>query len=216
MLIIEVLNGIPITLVNQSIGNSRSQQAPNLQWAVHACAVENSDVAKEFIYKKMYGYVTVVVSRYIKSTYDIEELVNETFIKTFKAIHKFSYSGENEEKMENFFYGWVGRIAANLSIDHLRSKKQFHAGDDSTENELLLIPVSPSSDLEVNDIMALLDKLPDIQRAIFNLYELEGYSHEEIAKKLNIPESTSRTYLTRGKQKLRKLYKQLMFNETKK
>lgn len=213
MLIIEVLNGIPITLVNQSIGSSRSQQTPNLQWAVHACAVQNDEFAKEFIYKKMYGYVTVVVSRYIKSIHDTEELVNETFIKAFKAIHKFSYSEENEEKMENFFYGWIGRIAANLSIDHLRSKKQFHAQDDSGETELMYVSVSPSSDLEVEDIMKLLNKIPDIQRVIFNLYELEGYSHEEIAKKLNIPESTSRTYLTRGKQKLRMLYKQLMFND---
>ncbi|WP_245977442.1 RNA polymerase sigma factor [Albibacterium indicum] len=216
MLIIEVLNGIPVTLVNQSIGNSRSQHEPNLQWAVHACAVKNDELAKEFIYKKMYGYVTVVVSRYIKSTHDAEELVNETFIKAFKAIHKFSYSEKNEEKMENFFYGWLGRIAANLSIDHLRSKRQFHAGDDTVEDQLLMVPVSPSTELEVADIMSLLDKLPSIQRAIFNLYELEGYSHEEIAKKLNIPESTSRTYLTRGKQKLRKLYKQLMFDEKKK
>lgn len=210
------MNGIPITLVNQSIGSSRSQQTPNLQWAVRACAVQNDEFAKEFIYKKMYGYVTVVVSRYIKSIHDTEELVNETFIKAFKAIHKFSYSEENEEKMENFFYGWIGRIAANLSIDHLRSKKQFHAQDDSTETELMYVSVSPSSDLEVEDIMKLLNKIPDIQRAIFNLYELEGYSHEEIAKKLNIPESTSRTYLTRGKQKLRILYKQLMFNDKRK
>lgn len=210
------MNGIPITLVNQSVGSYSSQQAPNLQWAVQACAVKNDELAKEFIYKKMYGYVTVVVSRYIKNTYDAEELVNETFIKAFKAIHKFSYSEENEEKMENFFYGWVGRIAANLSIDHLRSKKQFHAQDESAENELLLVPVSPSSELEVKDIMNLLNKLPEIQRAIFNLYELEGYSHEEIAKKLNIPESTSRTYLTRGKQKLRKLYQQLMYFDKKK
>lgn len=207
------MNGIPITLVNQSIGSSRSQQTPNLRWAVHACAVQNDEFAKEFIYKKMYGYVTVVVSRYIKSIHDTEELVNETFIKAFKAIHKFSYSDENEEKMENFFYGWIGRIAANLSIDHLRSKKQFHAQDDPAETELMLVSVSPSSDLEVEDIMELLNKIPDIQRVIFNLYELEGYSHEEIAKKLNIPESTSRTYLTRGKQKLRILYKQLMFND---
>ena len=60
------------------------------------------------------------------------------------------------------------------------------------------------------DILKLLDKLPEIQRVIFTLFEVEGYSHEEIAQQLNIPESTSRTYLTRGKQKLRVLYKQMI------
>jgi RNA polymerase sigma factor (sigma-70 family) len=48
--------------------------------------------------------------------------------------------------------------------------------------------------------------LPSIQKSIFNLYEVEGYSHEEIGEMLQIPESTSRTYLTRAKQKLRKIY----------
>jgi len=60
--------------------------------------------------------------------------------------------------------------------------------------------------LEYEDMLSLIQQLPDIQRSIFNLYEIEGYSHEEIGKELGIPESTSRTYLTRAKQKLRKLY----------
>lgn len=60
--------------------------------------------------------------------------------------------------------------------------------------------------LGVEDIMKLLKQLPDVQRSIFNLFEIEGYSHEEIGEMLNIPESTSRTYLTRAKQRLRKLY----------
>jgi len=54
--------------------------------------------------------------------------------------------------------------------------------------------------------MKLLLQLPEIQRTIFNLYEVEGYSHEEVAALLTIPESTSRTYLTRAKKKLRELY----------
>jgi RNA polymerase sigma-70 factor (ECF subfamily) len=66
--------------------------------------------------------------------------------------------------------------------------------------------VQLDSRLEVNEIMRLLDQLPEIQKTIFNLYEIEGYSHDEIAQMLNIPDSTSRTYLTRAKQKLRKLY----------
>jgi len=204
------LNGIPISFVSNPVVNFKDQHAPNLVWAIHACAKTNDERAKELIYKRMYGYVTAVVCRYIKNSYDVEEMVNETFIKAFKAIHSFTYSEKDEDKIEKFFFGWVGRIAVNLSIDHLRSRKHFQANDDLVEEELKLVSVLPSDELEVHDILKLLDQLPPIQKTIFNLYEVEGFSHDEISTKLNIPESTSRTYLTRGKQRLRLLYKQLM------
>jgi len=196
--------------VNSPVAHLKDQQAPNLIWAIRSCAKNNDERAKELIYKRMYGYVTVVVSRYIRNSYDVEEMVNETFIKAFKAINSFSYSEKDEDKIEKLFFGWVGRIAVNLSIDHLRSRKHFQANDDLVEDELKLVSVLPSDDLEVHDILKLLDQLPEIQKTIFNLYEVEGFSHDEISSKLNIPESTSRTYLTRGKQRLRLLYKQLM------
>lgn len=183
---------------------------PNLFWAISACAKKDDERAKELIYKKLYGYVAVVVGRYVKSTHDQEELINETFIKAFKAVKTFAYADAEEEKAEKLFYGWIGRIASNLSIDHLRSKKRFQSNDDWAEDELNSVPVAATVELEVQDILKLLDKLPEIQRVIFTLFEVEGYSHEEIAQQLNIPESTSRTYLTRGKQKLRVLYKQMI------
>ena len=78
--------------------------------------------------------------------------------------------------------------------------------EDVAENSIHVPMVYNSSNLEVSDIMKLLDSLPELQRIIFNLYEIEGFSHDEIAKQLLIPDSTSRTYLTRAKQKLRMLY----------
>ena len=190
---------------------SRDQHVPNLFWAINACARNNDARAKELIYRKLYGYINAVISRYVKDIHDTEELVNETFIKAFKAIHTFSYTDMEEKKVEKFFYGWIGRIAANLSIDHLRSKKRLRLKDDNvSEEELRKVYVAPVDNLEVQDILKLLSQLPDVQRIIFNLYEIEGFSHQEIGQQLKIPESTSRTYLTRAKQKLRLLYSQLM------
>jgi len=78
--------------------------------------------------------------------------------------------------------------------------------DDLSSSDTIHYSVDNGSRLEYEDMLSLIQQLPDIQRSIFNLYEIEGYSHEEIGKELGIPESTSRTYLTRAKQKLRKLY----------
>ena len=142
--------------------------------------------------------------RYLKNEYDAEELTNESFIRAFGKVGTFS-SGDTGERFEKSFRAWLARIAVNISIDFLRAQKQFLALDDINEGEIQQ-RVEVSSDLHVADIMKLLAQLPEIQRAIFNLYEVEGYSHEEVSEMLAIPESTSRTYLTRAKKKLRKLY----------
>lgn len=171
-----------------------------------ACVRKDDERGKEYIYKKFYGYVIAIVLRYVKNEYDAEELTNECFIRAFKGINKFKGVASDELQFEKSFRAWIARISANLSIDHLRAKKQLTSLDDVAETELSTLHVQAPDNLAVSDILKLLDGLPEIQQVIFNLYEIEGYSHEEIAKGLRIPESTSRTYLTRAKQKLRKLY----------
>lgn len=143
--------------------------------------------------------------RYVRNEYDAEELTNESFMRAFGKLDTFN-SGDFGDRFEKSFRAWLARIAINMSIDFLRAQKQFVALDDINEGAFDHPRVDVSGDLHVEDIMKLLLQLPDIQRAIFNLYEVEGYSHEEISTLLGIPESTSRTYLTRAKKKLRKLY----------
>lgn len=178
----------------------------SLENAVRCCAQNGDERSKEFIYKNCYGYVRAVTMRYVKNEYDAEELTNESFIRAFNKIATFN-SNDNGDRFEKSFRAWLARIAVNISIDFLRAQKSFVALDNVSEGEYAHQQrVEVSGDLHVEDIMKLLLQIPEIQRTIFNLYEVEGYSHEEVAKLLEIPESTSRTYLTRAKQKLRKLY----------
>lgn len=175
-----------------------------LKGALDEC-LRGREQGKAFVYKKYYGYLMAIIIRYVKSDVDAEELTNEAFIRIFRRLDSFNHLVE-EEVLEKSFRSWIGRIAANISIDFLRSKKQMISLEDVAENCIHVPMVYNSSNLEVSDIMKLLDSLPELQRIIFNLYEIEGFSHDEIAKQLLIPDSTSRTYLTRAKQKLRMLY----------
>ncbi|MCX2575018.1 RNA polymerase sigma factor [Pedobacter sandarakinus] len=157
------------------------------------------------MYKSFYGYLMGIILRYTKNLSDSEELVNDTFIKVFKNIHTFRHP-KNPEELQKSFKGWIAQIGCRTAIDKIRGNKiQFYV-DDLAEDEHPASQVSVTSDLHVNDIMKLLDQLPDNQRLVFNLYEIEGFAHEEISRMLNIPESSSRVYLTRSKSKLRSLY----------
>lgn len=160
---------------------------------------------KEFLYKQYYGYVMAVIFRYTANIHDSEELVNDTFMKIFKYAPGFKRP-ENASQLERAFKGWIARIASRTAIDFIKKPKL-----DIQEFELLeadhprTYPEEVMK-IDVEDLMRLLDGLPEMHRLIFNLYEIEGYSHAEIGEMLSIQEGISRVYLTRAKQKLRLLY----------
>lgn len=114
--------------------------------------------------------------------------------------------------LQRRFLGWVRRIVINTAIDKLRREKIFKRDSEDIElaeraykwagNGAEII----HSELNAKEILMLLNYLPGKHKAVFCLYDIEGYTHEEIAKMLSIPESSSRVYLTRARAKLRELY----------
>ncbi len=177
--------------------------------------VNHKNSCKEMMYRSFYGYLMGIILRYTKNTSDSEELVNDTFIKIFKNIETFN-SPKNPAELQKSFKGWVAQIASRTAIDKIRTNKiQFYV-DDLSEQDHPVTHVSVASELHVADILNLLNYLPDTQRLVFNLYEIEGFAHEEISKMLIIPESSSRVYLTRAKTKLRTLYLDTLTNSYKK
>ncbi|TKC12710.1 sigma-70 family RNA polymerase sigma factor [Pedobacter polaris] len=173
--------------------------------------IRNDNKSKEMVYKSFYGYLMAVILRYTNNRTEAEELVNDTFIKVFKSIHLFIFPSEIPYA-EKAFKAWIGKIASRTAIDFLRTRKSFLSIDDFTEEAEPVSSINVISALNVKDILKLLDDLPEIQRLIFNLFEIEGFSHQEIAKIFKIPESSSRVYLTRAKQKLRTLYSNTLIN----
>ncbi|SMC74032.1 RNA polymerase sigma-70 factor, ECF subfamily [Pedobacter nyackensis] len=178
--------------------------------AIAGC-LRNDNKSKEMMYKSFYGYLMGVTLRYVDDRNDAEELVNDSFIKIFKSIGQFN-GPKYEDQLQKAFKGWIARISSRTAIDFLRGKKTFLYVDDITEEQQPLIELNAISQLNVQDIMKLLNELPETHKLIFNMYEIEGFSHEEISKILNIPESSCRVYLTRAKNKLRELYKNSLMN----
>ncbi len=134
---------------------------------------------------------------YVKSEDLVQEITQDTFLKFFDTVGKL-----NEETL---LKPWLRRIAVNTAIDYYRKNRKFRFQEEIEGHSLLQINENALDQLGYEEILKLLHQLPEDQSLVFNLYEVEGYSHKEIAEKLAITESSSRVYLTRAKQKLRQL-----------
>lgn len=151
---------------------------------------------QEKLYKHFYGYAMGVGMRYLQNKDDVLEVVNDSFIKVFKAINFYD---ENQP-----FKAWLRRIIVNTSIDHRRRNLKHMNQADIDEAVYLGKAPEAVENINAKDILKLLNYLPEIQKMVFNLYEIDGYSHDEIGNMLSIPVSSSRVYLSRAKEKLRK------------
>jgi len=176
----------------------------NIEEALKGC-LQNKNKSKEMIYKSFYGYLMGVILRYVNDRNDAEELVNDCFVKIFKNVATFTFP-QNKEDLPRAFKGWIAKISSRTAIDFLRTKKTRIYVDELDDHQHPVTEVNIISKLNVQDILSLLDALPETQRIIFNMYEIEGFSHDEISKMLDISGSSSRVYLTRAKNKLRTLY----------
>ncbi len=156
---------------------------------------------QESLYKGYYGYVISIALRYVGRRELAEEAVNDCFLKVFD--HMDDYDDRKP------FKAWVRQITVNICIDLLRKENRF-APISETQIAEHSFDETVSGALDYNSILKGLDCLPVLHRLVFNMYEIEGYSHSEIAGKLRVAESSSRTYLTRAKKKLQAYYQQLI------
>ena len=152
---------------------------------------------QEMLYKLFYGYAMGISLRYSLNRDDALEAVNDAFIKIFNAIHSYNINKP--------FKAWLRTIVVNTAIDRRRKDIKFQLNVDLDNAVPISSNISAVDNLNVQDILKLMKELPAIQLTIFNLYEIDGYNHDEIANMLTIPVSSSRVYLSRAKERLRKM-----------
>ena len=152
---------------------------------------------QEMLYKLFYGYAMGISLRYSLNRDDALEAVNDAFIKVFNAIHSYN--------IDRPFKAWLRTIVVNTAIDRRRKDLKFQLNVDLDNAAPISSNIGTVDNLNVQDILKLMKELPAIQLTIFNLYEIDGYNHDEIANMLTIPVSSSRVYLSRAKERLRKM-----------
>lgn len=157
--------------------------------------VSGDTQAQEELYHLFSGLLFSICMRYAPNRTMAQDFLQDSFIKAFNSLNKFRFEGS--------FEGWLKRLTVNCCLDQLKKHKRIPFQENietaynlGTSNGVLEV-------LEAKSMMEMMHKLPDGYRTVFNLYAIEGYSHAEIAKKLGVSESTSKSQLFKARKSLK-------------
>nr|WP_213019513.1 sigma-70 family RNA polymerase sigma factor [Hymenobacter sp. BT559] len=163
-----------------------------------AACLRGEPRAQRQLYNQFAGLMLTVCRRYLKRPEDAEEALLLGFAKVFQALPTF--------RQEGSFEGWIRRIMVNQALMELRRREPLHLSfeDFAQPENLAATPATADTQLQADELLALLQALPPGYRAVFNLYALEGYSHPEIAEALGISEGTSKSQLSKARAMLQR------------
>ncbi len=171
---------------------------------ISGCANNDRNCQRE-LYLLLYDYSMKICYRYVTRLEEAEELANESFVKLFKNIHQFDI-GRNGEP-EALLKGWFKRMIINTNIDFLRKKHlKLVEQEIADDNPLYTDTGTTGMDkLMYLEIIEAIRQLTPVYRTVFNLFVIEGFSHEEIATQLKISVGTSKSNLSKARHNLRKI-----------
>jgi len=149
------------------------------------------------LYKAFYGFGMAICLRYAGNRDEAAEILNQGFYKVFKNIERYDSTRP--------FKAWLGKIMMNVSIDHYRANLKMAYTEDLEVAEGVSDNDYPDRNLNYNDLLAMVQKLPQAYRTVFNLFAIDGYSHDEIGEMLNINAGTSKSNLFKARQKLKQM-----------
>jgi RNA polymerase sigma-70 factor (ECF subfamily) len=146
--------------------------------------------------RKMLG----ICMRYVNDREVARDLLQDGFVKVFTSLHSFEGTGSLE--------AWMRTIFVNEALGYLRRTDVLHRCEDiAAADNIQDDSESAISKMSVEELMAIIGKLPAGFRTVFNMYTVEGYSHKEIAGALDITESTSRSQYVRARKWLQEQIK---------
>lgn len=170
---------------------------------IQGCVGNDAKCQKVF-YEKYLGFVMKTVYRYVSTYETAAEVSNDAFIKIFRSFNKFEYQKASNPEM--LLFAWMRRIVINTSIDHLRVSQAQKRYQPVTELQEAHEPEMSNADekLLYKELIELIRKLSPSYRVVFNMYVIDGYTHQEIAKALGISVGTSKSNLARARAFLQK------------
>ena len=172
----------------------------NILVLVDGCKKNNRESQQE-LYKLLYDYAYSITYRYANDDQEANALVNDSFLKLFKHIDVCKL--DKSTNIVNSFKGWFRKIIVNTCIDRYRSNKNIRQHEVDTAAPIIDYSENGEDKLSYKEIINTVKQLSAAYRTVFNLHVVEGFSHEEIAGMLDISVGTSKSNLSKAKERLR-------------
>jgi RNA polymerase sigma factor (sigma-70 family) len=176
-----------------------------IEMILNGCRLNQRNAQKE-LYRKYYGYAMSIALRYASNYDNAVEMVNDAFLKIYRDLKNFVPRYDNTVAS---FNAWLKQVVICACIDHIRkyNKKETMTSVDSEQVVIADERETAEQMLQYKEIIKCIQQLSPAYKAVFNLYVIEGFSHAEIADKLNISENTSKSNLHNARQNLQQLLK---------
>lgn len=156
------------------------------------------------LYTRFVGYAAAVGLRYVPDHDEVQDVIQDSFVKILSSAAHFEYRGEGSLK------AWVLKIVANEAISYIKKKKKFVFMDEMPDEPDVGEP--EVSEVPPQVLTKLIGELPNGYRLVLNMYVFEQKSHKEIAQELGISEGTSASQYLRAKKLLAKKIKEYLNN----
>jgi len=161
--------------------------------------LEKDALAQKYLFdlysRKMMG----VCLRYSRDLEEAQDVLQMGFIKVFEKLDMYNRKGSLE--------GWIRKIIVNTALDNIRKNKKFMNDIelDKVDYQMQNYNEDAIDVLSARDLLDVIQKMPPGFKTVFNMYVIEGYSHQEIAEELNISVNTSKSQLSRARGYLQKI-----------
>ncbi len=164
--------------------------------------------SQQALYNRFYKLSMRICVRYVRSEEDALEAMQDGFIKVFRQIKNFEPPRDPDMTCASL-YGWIRKIMVYTSINQFRkSQRQISwEGEEKLMHYETATNENPLDKMAYEDLIKMIQQLTPAYRSVFNLFVIDGFSHEEIAGLLNISVSTSKSNLLRAREKLRQMIK---------
>ncbi len=178
----------------QSVSKGYSAGMLSEEALIEGC-VGNTRACQAELYSRYGRKMLMVCQRYLRTTEDAEDVLQEGFVKVFLNIKTF----KKEAKLET----WMTRVFINAALNHHRQKLRLFPMIEVEESTLITSDDINLSNIHLEDLLEMIKSLPDGCRVVFNLFAIEGYTHKDIAGMMNISEGTSKSQYNRAKALLK-------------
>ncbi len=141
-----------------------------------------------------------MVRRYIDDEMQAEEVMNNGYLRAFQKLNQYNFQGS--------FEGWLRKIIFHAVSDYVKQNSRYDEKTVLIEKDEL-VHKDHADKLYYDQLLKLVQALPDATRAVFNMYVMEGFTHKEIANLLGISEGTSKWHLSEGRKQLKERIEKL-------